>query len=382
MRQVITKILVPQGHDVFSADEGIQAFEICRKESPDLALMDIRLPDMDGGEILAGLKRIKPQLPVVILSGFGDVDAAAELVKQGGFEYISKPFKIDDFLALVRKALGQQQKAGGVVAPAAAAAAAPGTVADDKKQSRSRRVMFFAAGAAGLFAAAVGAWLLTCRAAPDAEFSIPYSNPAALCFDGKKLMVADWMTGIIYRHSADEKLGVEAKYESANTTPSGLAFDGKNIWTCSSFDQKIYKHSADPALSVLEAFPSPGPSPAGLYFDGRFLWSIDFQQSRIYKHDISSSLGVLASYDSPVVNPKSMFEYKGYFYIPDSKTGRLFKVNKDGFSVAGIYTFANFSGSDNHISVIARHGASAWICADGVPKIFRRRLCSLKSVKL
>src|SRR3989339_1193492 len=120
MRQVITKILVPQGHEVFAAEEGIQALEICRKESPDLALMDIRLPDMDGGEILAGLKRIKPQLPVVILSGFGDVDAAADLVKQGGFEYISKPFKIDDFLALVRKALGQQQKAGGVVAPAAA----------------------------------------------------------------------------------------------------------------------------------------------------------------------------------------------------------------------------------------------------------------------
>ncbi len=107
MRQVISKILVPLGHEIIGTDEGARAINIMKEQGPDAVLLDIRLADMDSPEIIASLKKIKSNVPIIILSGFGDVEAAIELVKLGAFDYISKPFKVNDFTSLINKALSK-----------------------------------------------------------------------------------------------------------------------------------------------------------------------------------------------------------------------------------------------------------------------------------
>lgn len=105
LRNIIFNMLKPSGHTLFFAENGTQAIEIGKKEKPDLALLDMRVPDHDGLEVLAELKRIDPTIQCVILSGFQDTEYAVEAIKKGAFEYLLKPFKISEVLEVINKAL-------------------------------------------------------------------------------------------------------------------------------------------------------------------------------------------------------------------------------------------------------------------------------------
>ena len=75
MRQVVLNVLKTEGHELFSAEDGKQAIELAKNESPVLVMLDMRLPDMDGLEILAEIKKMLPNTQVIMLSGFGDVES-------------------------------------------------------------------------------------------------------------------------------------------------------------------------------------------------------------------------------------------------------------------------------------------------------------------
>ena len=115
LRNIVYNMVKPLGQAMFTAEDGGQAIEIGKKEIPDIALLDMRVPDMDGLEVLAELKKINPNIRCIMLSGFGDVETAVTAIKQGAFDYISKPFKIDEVLKVVNKALGTF--AAGAAAP-------------------------------------------------------------------------------------------------------------------------------------------------------------------------------------------------------------------------------------------------------------------------
>ena len=82
LRNVMYNILKPTGHTLFLAEDGAQAIEIARKEKPDLAMLDIRVPDYDGLEVLAELKKMDPNIKGVMISGFGDVESAVGAMKK------------------------------------------------------------------------------------------------------------------------------------------------------------------------------------------------------------------------------------------------------------------------------------------------------------
>ena len=85
------------------AAEGLAALE---KKQPDMAFVDLRLPDADGIALLATIKALYPTLPVVIISAHGDIRVAVEAVKAGALDFIAKPFELDDIVALIRETLG------------------------------------------------------------------------------------------------------------------------------------------------------------------------------------------------------------------------------------------------------------------------------------
>jgi two-component system response regulator HydG len=104
-RDSLAKILSAEGFRVFPADDGEEALDILRKESIHLVLSDLKMPKMDGVELLKVAKTIRPDIEIVLMTGYGTVDTAVTAMKDGAFDYIQKPFKPREILKLVRKAV-------------------------------------------------------------------------------------------------------------------------------------------------------------------------------------------------------------------------------------------------------------------------------------
>jgi DNA-binding NtrC family response regulator len=111
IRRVLVKILTEenQGYEVFEAEDGLAGMEIIKKEDFDLVLCDIKMPKMDGVEVLEATKKIKPEIPMVMISGHGDLDTAVNTMRMGAFDYISKPPDLNRLLNTVRIALDRKE---------------------------------------------------------------------------------------------------------------------------------------------------------------------------------------------------------------------------------------------------------------------------------
>ncbi len=105
LRRVAEYNLREEGYDVVTAAAGAEGLQLFRDRSIDLVLTDIRMPEMDGLDLLARLKAIQPDLPVVLLTAHGTISSAVEAMKLGAFDYLTKPFDRDRLRATVRKAL-------------------------------------------------------------------------------------------------------------------------------------------------------------------------------------------------------------------------------------------------------------------------------------
>ncbi len=104
MRHMLRLVLEKQGYRVVEAGSGDEALELLGRENCVLALCDIRMPGMGGLAFLAALKSRKIALTVIMMSAYGSVDTAIECMKQGAYDYISKPFKPDEVVLAVKKA--------------------------------------------------------------------------------------------------------------------------------------------------------------------------------------------------------------------------------------------------------------------------------------
>ena len=93
IRRVLTKILSEENdtYEVQEAEDGLSGIELIKDNDFDLVLCDIKMPKMDGVEVLEAAKKIKPETPIVMISGHGDLDTAVNTMRLGAFDYISKP---------------------------------------------------------------------------------------------------------------------------------------------------------------------------------------------------------------------------------------------------------------------------------------------------
>jgi len=107
-RDSLAKILAGEGFRVWPANDGEEALEILRHEFVNLVLTDLKMPKMDGVELLKVAKTIRPEVEVILITGYGTVDTAVTAMKDGAFDYIQKPFKPREIIKLVRKALEKQ----------------------------------------------------------------------------------------------------------------------------------------------------------------------------------------------------------------------------------------------------------------------------------
>ncbi|MCK4563865.1 MAG: sigma-54-dependent Fis family transcriptional regulator [Verrucomicrobia bacterium] len=106
---LLNKILIAKGYDVKLAEHGGVAEKMLQSEQFDLLISDIKMEPVDGMQLLKKTRKMRPQVGVIMLTAYATVSTAVEAMKEGAFDYIPKPFKIDELLATVKRALDYQR---------------------------------------------------------------------------------------------------------------------------------------------------------------------------------------------------------------------------------------------------------------------------------
>tara|TARA_R110001583_G_scaffold15052_4_gene62388 strand:- start:16056 stop:17219 length:1164 start_codon:yes stop_codon:yes gene_type:complete len=111
IRRVLKKIISEENesYQVEEAEDGLVGIDMISKSDFDLVLCDIKMPKMDGVEVLEKIKKLKPEIPIVMISGHGDLDTAVNTMRLGAFDYISKPPDLNRLLNTVRNALDKKE---------------------------------------------------------------------------------------------------------------------------------------------------------------------------------------------------------------------------------------------------------------------------------
>lgn len=105
IRILLTEIFNKEGYDTFSAENGEEALSIVRRKKPRLVLLDMKIPGMDGLEILKRIKRLNDETKVIIMTAYGELNMINEAMAVGAINFFSKPFDIDEMRASVQEVM-------------------------------------------------------------------------------------------------------------------------------------------------------------------------------------------------------------------------------------------------------------------------------------
>lgn len=103
IRILLNEVFQREGYTIFQAANGVQALEIVQKHQPDLVLLDMKIPGMDGIEILKRIKAMNQQIKVIIMTAYGELDMIQETKELGAIMHFAKPFDIDELREAVKK---------------------------------------------------------------------------------------------------------------------------------------------------------------------------------------------------------------------------------------------------------------------------------------
>jgi two-component system, NtrC family, response regulator len=102
---VLEALLADAGYEVITSDNASEALEITTSHDLDLVITDMRMPGLDGMEFLVQLRTLQPEIPIIMMTAYATVEKAVEAMKRGAFDYITKPFKNEELILTIRKAL-------------------------------------------------------------------------------------------------------------------------------------------------------------------------------------------------------------------------------------------------------------------------------------
>ncbi|MBI5167842.1 MAG: sigma-54-dependent Fis family transcriptional regulator [candidate division NC10 bacterium] len=105
VRELLSIVLEKEGHSVSSAVDGVEALRLAKDNPYDLVISDIKMPRMDGLRFLSGLREFDREIPVIMITAYPSTESAIEAMKQGAYDYLTKPFKIEEVKLVVAKAL-------------------------------------------------------------------------------------------------------------------------------------------------------------------------------------------------------------------------------------------------------------------------------------
>ena len=101
--------ILSRKYEVIATASGTEGIEIIKNENTHLVLLDIRMPETNGIEVLKKIKELEPELDVIMVSASKEIKSAVECIKLGAYDYITKPFEIDELKSLMEKALERKE---------------------------------------------------------------------------------------------------------------------------------------------------------------------------------------------------------------------------------------------------------------------------------
>jgi two-component system, NtrC family, response regulator PilR len=110
MREFLKILLEKEGYQVTTAADGSSALKLAENDPFDLVISDIRMPGLTGLELLARLKQLRSEIAVIMITAFASPDDAVAAMKNGAFDYITKPFNVDEIKRVIRSALKKKQQ--------------------------------------------------------------------------------------------------------------------------------------------------------------------------------------------------------------------------------------------------------------------------------
>ena len=105
IQQTLFDVLKKRGYDIFLAGSGKESLEMIQKNIIDVILLDMKLPDVDGLDVLKKIKEFDSEILVIMMTGYGDIQTAVAAMKSGAYHYINKPFELDELKLLIEKGL-------------------------------------------------------------------------------------------------------------------------------------------------------------------------------------------------------------------------------------------------------------------------------------
>ena len=114
MRWLLSRLLREQGFEVDTANDGVQVLSRVQQEAPQVILLDLKMPQLDGLQALAQLKELVPEVPVIVITAYGDVPSAVQAMKLGAYDFLTKPFDNDELLYTVKRAVERRELVGQV----------------------------------------------------------------------------------------------------------------------------------------------------------------------------------------------------------------------------------------------------------------------------
>jgi DNA-binding NtrC family response regulator len=102
-------LLQREGYEVVTATSGKEALEKLKENRVDVVLADLKMPEMDGLELLSRIKQMDNQIAVIIMTAYASIETAIEAMRRGAFDYVIKPFKVDEITLVVKRALQERK---------------------------------------------------------------------------------------------------------------------------------------------------------------------------------------------------------------------------------------------------------------------------------
>jgi DNA-binding NtrC family response regulator len=110
IRWLLTHLMKKQGYEVLMAADGTAAIDMMCRETPDVILLDIRMPGLTGIEVMQRLSELGMDIPVILITGFATIQEAVEVMRAGAYDYVAKPFDQLQILQVVQRALGERKR--------------------------------------------------------------------------------------------------------------------------------------------------------------------------------------------------------------------------------------------------------------------------------
>ncbi|MFW6173452.1 MAG: response regulator, partial [Elusimicrobiota bacterium] len=371
LRVVLSSILEKEGYEVVAGENGAELDKLFDSEKPDLVFLDILLPDMDNEDILARVRKLSKKVPVVMCSGYDNTEFAVKTLKEGAFDYVSKPFKNEDIIEVTKRAFQEKEKEKEEKIKKEKV-----EISEPSEQTKKKFSPFAAIGGVLVVGIIIGLVMMFTGGGGKGirTYSITYSNPTSITYDGDNLWISDWYGQTVYKHNLDKNLSIQKYYRLSEIHPVSVAWGGYTLWTADSWTSRLNRHNiGKDEMPVRKSYRYPGTDPTGMYFDGDYLWVCDAGEDMIYKFSVQGDeINTEEVYTSRGPNPVGIFSDGKKIWTVDGDLKRVYEHNMDtDLSVKNIYEFPGDSVRGIDIAGTGWDGENIWIAVDKKPRIIK-----------